>query len=270
MQVAQIVFLNYRNDQSPWRRLGVFFLISLFYTFFAVVTAYLLFPSETGIVSVFLQSFSLLPAFNFILEKNRTDIWEKKCSSVRANTETAKYILALMVGAFCVYLIVALVLPKSVTEILFLKQLDGAPKILEHMNFSAFVDIVRHNLVVLFVFLFFSMLYRSGTVFVVVWNASVWGCVLGFIAKTVHSGPTFFLCLMPHMITEASSYILASMAGLFLSKGVSKYDFSSEAFHKVLRAAFLLFVVSIALLLVSATLESLYAPFMVHELLSRK
>lgn len=269
MQMTRFAFLNYHPEQSSWRRLARFFLLSFFYANFAVVTAYLLFPSETGIVSVFLQSFSLLPAFDYILEKNRTDIWEKKCPSVHANAETAGYILALMLGAFCVYLVITLKLPASVTEIAFLKQLDGAPRQLSHMNFSPFIDIFRHNLVVLFIFLFFSILYRSGAVFVVTWNASVWGCVLGYIAKTVHSGPIFLACFMPHMIAEASSYILASMAGLFFSKGVLKYDLSSGAFHRVLGAAVFLFCVSILLLLLAAGLESMYAPFMVQKWLSR-
>lgn len=264
-----ISFLNYQANPSHWRRLRAFFLLSFFYTFFAVVTAYLLFPSETGIVSVFLQSFALLPAFDYILEKNRTDIWEKKCSSVHANTETAWAIMSLMLGAFFVYLVISLYLPASLTETAFLKQLDGAPRHLTQMNFSSFVDIFRHNVAVLFIFLFFSMVYRSGAIFVVVWNASVWGCVLGYIAKTVHSGPIFFVCFMPHMIAEASSYILASMAGLFFSKGISKYSWSSDAFHRVLGAAFFLFCVSILLLLIAAGLESVYTPFMVKNWLSR-
>ncbi len=251
------------------------FFVAAFQSFFAVVISALLFPSAAALVSVFLVSFGLLTTFDVILDENKEAIWVKKLNPVNANTKTALQFLAIFLGIFIVYFLLVTYLPKDVSKLQFAKQLEGAPTSFDVGRFSDISTILINNITVLYLFLFFSICYRAGAVFVIAWNASVWGATFGYIhhswevssfSTLVFSQIKLAVAILPHLIAEASGYILAAMAGLFIAKGFNKYSFSSDSFNQVLRACLFLLIAASLLVIFGAVLESNYASFIISRL----
>lgn len=266
--------LQYRAASSTvdqWRSL---FFVAILYGLLALATAALLFPGAVGIVSVFLHSLSLMTAFEFVLEKNGNDIWQRHIDPVRANLHMTISLLALFLGGLCVYFFAAIMMSSVLAEHLFAAQLEGAVVQITQIRFANFAPTLAHNLLALCTFLLFALLYRTGAVFAVLWNASVWGAVFGVTthhapgvgSAALLNGAKILLCTMPHLVSEALAYILAAMAGMFLSKALSKYRWSDDKFYRVLRACTVILLLAIGTLLLAALLESHAAPWLVQRL----
>jgi len=50
-------------------------------------------------------------------------------------------------------------------------------------------------------------------VFILVWNASVWGV---FLSKIINTNPIVALSYLPHRLLEMSGFVLAGIAGALL------------------------------------------------------
>ena len=94
----------------------------------------------------------------------------------------------------------------------------------DHGNF---LHIIINNVRVFFVFFLVGILFRYvGTLIVIVYNAATWGVVLAAAASgAMIQGLDWWelalatFALAPHIIFETLAYVLASMAGIFLSRG---------------------------------------------------
>ncbi len=269
------MIFNYEDAPTLAIKILYFFLRALVFSLLGIVTAYLLFPSQTGIISVFLVSFSLLASFDYILETNRQEIWEEKRHAMRVNAKTLWSLVVIFFGIFLIYFTANLILPTETISQLFYKQLEGSTSNIRSMQFDTFDNIFNENIVFLFIFLFFSLFYRTGTIFVLAWNASVWGAIFGSVTKEILiSAPVLFAvnfakiftAIGPYLLTEAMAYVLVSMSGLFLSKAASKYKFFSPPFNKVMTASFILFIISVLSLIAAANCEATLAPYLINLL----
>ena len=121
-----------------------------------------------------------------------------------------------------------------------------------------------------------AMLYRDGGLLLVLaYNASRWGVIFAWLARVAgeEQGTSVLVYLLrtmaavlPHLVLEALSYIIGAMAGVFLSKALSKYSASSDAFAQVLGAVLRLSAISGALLVAGAAAEAMLAPALVEML----
>jgi len=126
---------------------------------------------------------------------------------------------------------------------------------------NQFWFLFNHNLKVLGLMLVFSLVYGIGSIYLLLWNASIIGVVIG---SKVHElgimGAVYgFFGLLPHGIFELSAYFLASIAGglfsmEFMKRGFSKPDLFRHVFVEVL----LLLLFSVVLLGVGAWVEASY------------
>ena len=112
--------------------------------------------------------------------------------------------------------------------------------------------------------LILSFFYGAGSIIFLIWNASVWGVVFGFVAReaamTQSGNPLYFfgltiLPVLPHLITEALSYLSASIVGGVVSKAVLREDLFSEKFHHIITDALLLLAFGIVIVFLAAVLE---------------
>jgi uncharacterized membrane protein SpoIIM required for sporulation len=121
----------------------------------------------------------------------------------------------------------------------------------------AFETIFLHNLQVLFLIIVLSLLYGSGAVLILAWNAAVIGVFLGTLAinlaGTGGGDPSIFtglsvgvLGILPHGTFELLSYVTAALAGGILSSAFIR------SAH--LRSGFVIVVYDVAKLLAVATL----------------
>ncbi len=260
-------------------RLGLFG-TGLVHASLAIGMASVLFPSASGLVSTFFIAFGLLPTFNRLLDENAHAIWDKAEHPIAANAKTVLGLFAIFLGIFTVYFFLASYLSAEKAQSVFEKQLAGVSPLsrLTTQDFDDFMMILKHNVVVLYVFFFISIVYQLGAMFVLAWNASVWGAVFGFLLQA-HALPTevmrvapisgghevgfssyqsglLVLSFLPHLSLEAVGYIVAAMSGLFLGKALRRYTIDSAEFTRVMNACFLLFLLSPLMISVAAWLES--------------
>ena len=93
---------------------------------------------------------------------------------------------------------------------------------------NEFLSLLGFNLKVLVVGFLLSALYRGGgLVLILSWNAFDWALALSGYARSIAESfgvlqsLVLLLGLSPHLALEAISYVVAGMAGVFLSKAIT-------------------------------------------------
>lgn len=260
---------------SKFRELSypIIFSKALVFSLIGIFLAFFLFRGETSLVSLFLTCLSLLWTAHMLFERSRRETWEKIITPFQANKKLAVALLCIFFGVMLGYGLFVIFTKISISRELLSRQLGVYKEIkvsIQDINFGNFREIIANNVAVLFIVLFIALIYRLGGVMLVIaWNASVWGAVFFYVIKigagSVQMNPVSYfllviLCIFPHLFTEAVGYVLCSMSGFFLSKGILKYGFSSGEFFIVLRSALILFAASIGFIVLSAFLESNLTP----------
>lgn len=236
-----------------------------------------LFPTEASLIGVFLIAFGQAGTVELLLNRNRDDIWSKRKMPFRANSELAVGLLTMFVGVLATYVLVTLLSPADKLESLFGRQLGGfGGTAIQHLRFNDFAGILRHNLLVMLACFLFSLFYRHGGMqLVLAWNASVWGVIFAYVARTAGKDDTmgvsgyFFrtlVCILPHLILEVLGYVLIAMAGVFASRALLKYRLDSQPFHQVSVAVLRIAAMAVLFIFLAALAESQFAPAMVSLL----
>jgi len=137
-------------------------------------------------------------------------------------------------------------------------------------KFEFFLSIIKNNIWVLIVTFLVSLIYGFGAMFIITWNASVWGIVFANrsldLAPIAGKNPVVFfglllLTVLPHTALEALTYFTAAISGGIASKGIEKEDIESERFERALTHSLILMVVSLALLILAAFMETYVISF---------
>jgi len=132
-------------------------------------------------------------------------------------------------------------------------------------KFDFFIAIIKNNLWVLIVMFLVSLIYGFGAMFIITWNASVWGMVFANrsleLAPIAGKNPIVFfgllmLNVLPHTALEALTYFTAAISGGIASQGITKEGFESERFERILTHAFILIIISLILLILAAFTET--------------
>lgn len=185
-----------------------------------------------------------------ILSFNRDAIWGGKLLPRVANNKLALEITSICLGIF----IAALTLYISAG---YFDKTDFS-----ELYKNNFKELFLYNLKVLVISSIIAFLYRaSGIVLILSWNAINWAEAIAQYLSLTSTTAGFewsaFLAvaLLPHLISEALSYILGGMAGLFLSKAVFKYKLNSQEFNQVYKACIKLYCISLLVLLIAVLLE---------------
>ncbi len=243
-------------------------------TVLGISMGFLLFPEEAGLVGVFLIALSQGRTVNVLLERNRSEIWEGRSTPGAANFKLAKCLFVIFIGILLTYAMATLFVPDAGLDKLFERQIgDYAGQSVDGMVFSDVGDILGHNMIVLLACFLFSLLYRhGGMLFILAWNASVWGVVFSYLARSapditkagsIFFATKFFLSIFPHLLLEALAYIFIAMAGVFVSKALQKYEPGSTKFNQVSIAAIKIALLSILTLIAAGGLESALTPVLI-------
>lgn len=129
-----------------------------------------------------------------------------------------------------------------------------------------------NNATVLLLAILFSFLFGEGALFLISWNASIIGTVMGKIAAQslasapVHditsiifalgSGVYHGIGFIPHGIPEIASYYIGAIAGGIISASMSKQEYRTHEFSTIAKDAAALIITAIILLFVAAMIES--------------
>lgn len=259
-------------------RKGIYaFLLGIGYSIVGIVIASILFPGDPALVAVAFTSMLLLPELYkiFSIEERQESIEQRVSmkSLWRDDIEIVRIYIFLFLGIMLVYSVGTILLPELQANNLFREQLE----IRFGQGFSGsatggifsdglFYMLLTNNFLVLMACFILALLAGDGAIFLIVWNASVWGTIFGLTAKyaAIVSGqhPIYvfgliMLIVFPHMILEAISYFLAAIAGSVISKDVLLEQFASDRFFEVFGFNLYLLLFGLIFLILGALVETL-------------
>ena len=257
------------------------FLMGVGYSVLGIVAAMLIFPGNPGIAAIAFTSLLILPSLTKLIsiEANQA-AREKKFSISGLFTEhwdITKIYVFLFLGIMLSFAFFSLVWPQIATSAIFSQQasifgsVTGQATAVTSSG-AFFWNLLKNNMLVLVVCLVLSLIYGTGAIFILTWNASVWGVVFALIAKNsaVVAGANPFwiflitlIAVFPHLLLEAVSYILAAISGGVVSKAVIREKIFSNRFNQIIQDGLRLFVIALIVLVVAVYIEVFVTGFFV-------
>lgn len=249
------------------------FILGASYSALGIGSALLLFPKEVGLAAVAFTSLLALPSLNRMLTlETKQAAAERKfdlTDPFKNHKDIFSVYIFLFIGVLLVFSIFSIILPDIATNRIFAEQITAVGLAGNATGGGSFTSIFSNNMIVFLFALIASFIYGAGAIFIIIWNASVWGVVFGVIARDastiVNYNPFVYLFLImiaitPHMLTEAAAYIMAAISGGIVSKAVILENAFSERFTKIIQDALVIFFVAVVLLVFAAYVESNITP----------
>jgi uncharacterized membrane protein SpoIIM required for sporulation len=207
--------------------------------------------------------------------EERQERMEKKVSFkalFRDDWDIVKIYVFLFLGILLVYSFGTMMLPAFETNTLFREQLEirlgqgfAGNAFASSAVGSLFWSLLSNNFMVMVACFIMALLTGDGAIFLITWNASVWGTVFGYTAKAASSfsGESVLLVfgkimavVTPHMLIEGMAYFLAAIAGAVISKDVLLEEFASDRFMEVFGFNLYLLLGAVLFLLLGAAVEA--------------
>lgn len=279
--VLESLFNPFGLKRRPWQM----FVAGMIYTFIAMTISYFVFREISSILMVFLIVIATLPIlYTTIRREEELDLRSNSESRLlKEHGKVLVFLMFLFFGITIAFVLAYIFLPEEVATTSFSLQeraiLNVNDNIRGHLTggmtlFDIFVKIVINNLKVLFFCLVFSLLYGTGAIFILTWNASVIATAMGSLIKSEiaqvaslgglsslasYFGATTFgiFRYMTHGIFEIASYFVMGLAGGIISIAIIKRNLNDE---KILIDCLDLVFISLGLLLMAAVVEVYVTP----------
>ncbi|MBI4981049.1 stage II sporulation protein M [Candidatus Woesearchaeota archaeon] len=253
------------------------FILGAVYSIVGIFIASILFPGDPALVAVAITSLLLLPELYkiFDMEERQESIEQKITFGElwKDDVGLVRIYIFLFLGILLVYAIGTMFMPTMQTNNLFREQLEirygqgfsGQATSASFFSGELFWELLTNNFLVLIACFILALLTGDGAIFLITWNASVWGTIFGLTAKgaAAFSGshPLYYfglimLVVFPHMITEALSYFLAAISGSVISKDVILEEFASDRFFEVFGFNLYLLIGGLLFLVLGALIET--------------
>ena len=253
------------------------FILGIIYSIVGLLLASILFPSDPALVAVALTSMLLLPEMYkiFAIEERKESV-EKKISLSelwKDDIDVVRIYVFLFLGIILVYSMGTILLPSLQSNNMFREQVEirlgqgfaGNAVSIGQFTGDLFFSLLSNNFLVLIACFVLALLTGDGAIFLITWNASVWGTIFGLTARSAadfagqHPIYLFLLIMLivfPHMMLEAISYFLAAISGSIISKDVILEDFASDRFFGVFSFNLYLLFVALIFLVLGAAVET--------------
>ena len=257
------------------KKTGAAFLMGVSYAVLGIVAAMLLFPDNPGIPAIAFTTLLIVPSITKLLSieanqaarRNKFDL----IGLFKDHNDIFRIYIFLFIGIMLAFAFFSIVWPEIATSRIFAQQtgifenIAGKATAVEGISF---MSLLKNNALVLLIFFILSLVYGTGSIFILTWNASVWGVVFGLMARNsaLITGTNafidfgiMFIEVFPHLILEASAYILAAVSGGILSKATIREKIFSRRFNQILQDGFMMFVIAL-IVLVFAVIVEIYLP----------
>ncbi len=279
--VLESLFNPFTAKKKPWEM----FLAGFIYSLVGIGLSYIIFREVAGILTVFLIVMATIPMLYVTFKKEEefdlTHTGEPRL--LQEHTKVITFLLFLFLGITVALVLSYIFLPEEMVNSVFSLQHNAIKNVNENIQgyitgniakFDFFVRIITNNLKVLFFCLIFSLLYGTGAMFILTWNASVIATAIGSMVKTelaqtasLAGLPTLanyfgaatlgFFRYMIHGIIEIAAYFVMGLAGAILSVAIIRHNLKEE---RILIDALDLVLISFGLLLVAALVEVYITP----------
>jgi uncharacterized membrane protein SpoIIM required for sporulation len=243
------------------------------YAVIGIGVSVILFPEDPAIVSLAFISLMFYPSINILLKQEEEieatkDTFNLKDFFSEHKNVFGVYILFFL-GVLLAFSFFSIILPSLATNHIFENQISilsgsGSARSVR-FNMALFIDIFQNNLSVLLLCFIAALIFGDGSIFLIIWNASVWGTIFGNLAKTaafnVAKNPFIYFWIIlvivfPHMILEAFSYVCSATAGGVISKGLIGERFFSERFRFIIKNIILLLIFALLVLVIAVAIET--------------
>jgi len=272
-----VVFEELYSVRFLQRRPLAALLLGIAYTVIGMVIAIFTFPEDPALVAVAITSILFIPSLHQLTREQETAVRKRDekswfgtvASLLRLSKSSALVYLFAFIGMFATFAFFSLSLPQLATNVLFKQQLEVfAGPTGQALAFSGtlLVDLLRNNILVLLLCFIISLIAGNGSILFIAWNASVWGTFFATLARTaatqIEGSPVILLIIIlfsvvPHMLLEISSYILAAISGSVLSDGIASEKFNSAPFSRVMNHALALLALAGLVLIIGMIVETL-------------
>ncbi len=257
-------------------------------------TSYYTFPSSASILSIGFVTIGIVPILYtiFILEEaeeaSKGGFWP---SFIARHFDLMKIYAWFFIGLILAYSLWYVVLPSDIRNTVFEEQnsvidsignlknnltgnITGSDLVCGKNTFCWFDVILKNNLRVLFLAVMLSIVYGVGAMFLIAWNASVIGAVIGkdaliMVAESYSSfGPLAYVFayghglfkaigLIPHGIFEIGGYFVGAIAGAIISIVVTKGHYRKHELSQIGKDTIGLIFLALLLLVIGALIEAM-------------
>ncbi|MBD3253220.1 hypothetical protein GF386_05790 [Candidatus Pacearchaeota archaeon] len=248
-------------------------IIGIFYSSVSILLSGWIFPEYASLIMVFFSVMSCLYVVQgaIRIEENKEFDFKGEGWLLREHLKILYFFFFLFIGFVVSFSFWTFILPIEKVASLFSLQasvVEGIKAMVatgSSFQNSAFVIILMNNLKVLFISLIFAFFYGAGAIFVLVWNASVMGFVIGDLSRNTLGFialPIAFTKYFLHGVPEMLAYITTALAGGIIYVALWRGDFFRPGRGRriFIDTAILIFV-SIILLVIAALIEVYISPF---------
>jgi uncharacterized membrane protein SpoIIM required for sporulation len=261
----QIIFNPKRAERHPFEMM----IIGFFYSSLSLILGAWIFPEYSSLVMVFFTVISCLYVVQGAIrieEEKELDVKSEKWV-LREHYKALSFFLFLFLGFVFAFAFWSFILPSEKVSFLFSLQESVVERIKSmiatgnYTGEAAFFTVLLNNLKVMLISLVFAFFYGAGAIFVLAWNASVMGFVIGDLAKN-----TFGLMALPiaftkyflHGIPEMFAYLTTALAGGIIYIAILRGDFFKPGRAKRLLIDVIVLIGASILLLIIAALTEIY------------
>ena len=247
------------------------FFVALVYSSLSVLVGLWIFSVSASLAIVFLTTISCLYIIQASLrmEERKEKNYMSESWTLRQHKPLIVLITSLFLGFVVSFALWTFFLPPQTTSQVFDLQQTSLDQIRaitgNAIDPSApLVQILRNNINIVFISLIFAFFFGAGAIYIIVWNASVMGFVIGEISRK-----TFGLAAIPfvaakyflHGIPEMVAYIIAAVAGGILYFGFIRGDLTkADRAKRIFIDVFTLVILAIVLLVLAAIVEVYISP----------
>jgi uncharacterized membrane protein SpoIIM required for sporulation len=260
------LFFNPEESENHLLSVGA---LGFFYATISLFLSIWLFPEYASLLMIFLCTISCIYLFEraFILEekKEKDSVSEQKI--LKKHAKIIFLFLAIFIGFLLAFTFWTIALPDNLISSAFSIQIATLNEIQaitgNAVSPSTFSIIMLNNSRVLILSLIFALFYGAGAIFILAWNASIMGFVIGNLAKHtfgLSSLPILFTKYFIHGILEMVAYFIAALAGGIMFIAIIKEDLRKFRLKRTLMDFFILIAISFGLLLIAALLETFVSP----------
>lgn len=279
--VLESIFKSHRLLESK--------LLLLIYTaiivIISVLVSFMFFKESASILAIAFITFAFIYFLNSVYFHTEKEVLSHENSFFKRYLFVIEIYVKIFIVVAIVFTLMYVFLPTGYREVIFKEQtttLSNVDGIRNSINMSGdlylnspgglFAYIFLNNLGVLFAILLFSFIYGVGALFIIVYQASIFGTVVG--TKILSLIPTYIgngaygqvlalahgsilgLGLLPHGIFELFAYFLAAVAGGVISATMHGHyiNVRSNLTRLIIDMAIILGV-AVACLLVGALIE---------------
>ncbi len=245
--------------------------LGIIYSSIGILVSLLVFPSSPSISAVFFSTIAAIPLLVRALKiEEEEDFSKKEYPLIGNHMDVLGILFFLFLGLLLSYTAWGLMLPSSLNNKVFSSQVETIKSISSNVSIEGsftrqeFVQIILlNNFKVLFLCLLFSLIYGSGAIFIITWNASVLATA---ISRTIQESlkslsyleavPLGFGQYLLHGIPEVTAYFIGGIAGGIISAAVIRHGFNSKKFREVLLDSIDLIILASVILIISAFIEA--------------